>query len=82
VNLFYTATKDEVIPKWREWEETLYKLQPIIEKVSLELYEHDPDLAIEFLTTYSCSKGVEAFEMDKKMINRLHTIISHYNAPL
>jgi len=82
VNLFYTATKDEVIPVWRDWEETLFKLQPVIEKVALELYEQDPKLAIDFITTYSCSKGTEAFEMAKKMINRLHTIISHYNAPL
>ena len=32
VNLFYTATKDEVIPAWREWEDMLFKLQPAIEK--------------------------------------------------
>ena len=82
VNLFYTATKDEVIPVFREWEETLYKLQPVIEKVAIELYEQDPELAIEFLTTYSNSKASEALEMAEKMINRLHTIISHYNAPL
>ncbi len=82
VNLFYTATKDEVIPVWREWEERNFRLQPAIEKVVLELYKEDPDLAVEFLTGYSCCKASEALEMARKMTDRLHTIISHYNAPL
>jgi dipeptidase len=82
VNLFYTATKDEVIPVWREWEDTLYKLQPVVEKVALDLYEENPDLVVEFLTSYSNSKAMEALEMAKEMTVRLHTIIAHYNAPL
>ncbi len=82
VNLFYTATKDEVIPVWRKWEENLFKLQPAIEKVAVDLYNQDPELAVDFLTTYSCMKASEALEMVEKMIRRLHTIISHYNAPL
>ena len=82
VNLFYTATKDEVIPAWREWEETNFRLQPVIEKAALELHEMDPKLAVEFLTSYSCCKASEALEMARRMTERLHTIISHYNAPL
>jgi len=82
VNLFYTATKDEVIPVWREWEDGNFRLQPAIEKVVLELYKEDPDLAVEFLTGYSCCRASEALEMARKMTDRLHTIISHYNAPL
>jgi len=82
VNLFYTATKDEVIPAWREWEETNFSLQPAVEKAALELHEMDPELAVEFLTSYSCCKAGEAVEMARKMTERLHTIISHYNAPL
>jgi len=82
VNLFYTATKDEVIPAWREWEERNFRLQPAVEKAALELYEEDPELASEFLTTYSCGKAGEALEMSRRMTARLHTIISHYNAPL
>jgi len=82
VNLFYTATKDEVIPVWRAWEDKLFKLQPAMEKVALELHERDPDLAIDFLTSYSCGKAVEALEMARKMTARLHSIIAHYNAPL
>ena len=82
VNLFYTATKDEVIPVWREWEERNFRLQRAVEKVALELHEEDPDLAVDFLTTYSCSKAVEALEMAKEMTVKLHSIISHYNAPL
>ena len=82
VNLFYTATKDDVIPKWRQWEEVLFKMQPAIEKVAIELHEQDPALAVEFLTTYSCAKASEALEMAEKMTRRLFTITSHYNAPL
>jgi len=82
VNLFYTATKDEILPVWRQWEDVLFKLQPAIEKVAVELYEQNPALAVEFLTTYSCAKASEALEMAEKMIRRLFTITSHYNAPL
>lgn len=81
VNLFYTATRDEVIPVWREWEDNLYALQPAIEKTALELCEK-PYLLIDFLTTYSCSKAEEALEMAKIMARKLHTIIARYNAPL
>jgi dipeptidase len=82
VNLFYTATKDEIIPAWRKWEETNYKLQGAIEKTALEIYKDDPELAVEFITTYSCAKASEAVEMAKEMTIKLHSIISHYNAPL
>ena len=82
VNLFYTATKDEVIPVWRAWEETNFRLQDAVEKTALELYREDPELAAEFLTSYSGAKAMEALEMAKSMTIRLHTIISHFNAPL
>jgi len=82
VNLFYTATKDEVIPKWREWEETNYRLQEAVEKTSLELYKKDPALATSFITTYSNAKANEALETARKMTTKLHSIISHYNSPL
>jgi dipeptidase len=82
VNLFYTATKDEVIPAWREWEETNFRLQPAVERTALDLYEDDPELTVEFLTSYSCAKATEALDMAKRMTVRLHTIISHFNAPL
>jgi dipeptidase len=82
VNLFYHATQGEVIPIWREWEEKLYKLQPSIEKVALELHDKDPELAAEFLTTYSCAMANEALDMAKDMIPRVHTILAHYCAPL
>jgi dipeptidase len=82
VNLFYTATKDEVILRWRKWEAENYKLQPSIEKIALELYQKNPELAKDFVTTYSCAKANEALEIAEELIARLHTIISHYNAPL
>jgi dipeptidase len=82
VNLFYDATKEMVIPIWRNWEEKLYNLQNKIEEVALLLYKQNPKLANDFLTSYSNSKAIEAFEMTKNMIKRLHTIIAHYNGPL
>jgi dipeptidase len=82
VNLFYTATKDEIIPSWRIWEAENYILQSAIEQTAMELYKNDPELARSFLTTYSCAKANEALNMAKEMTTKLFTIISHYNAPL
>ena len=81
VNLFYSATKDEVLPVWNRWEQKLYDLQPVVEKAATELYEKDVSEAIEFITDYSCSKANEALDIGKNMIGKLHTIIAHYNAP-
>jgi dipeptidase len=82
VNLYYTATKEQVIPVWREWEDNNYKLQLPLEKAALELWERDPELARSFLTTYSCAKANEALEIANKLMEKLHTIVSHYNSPL
>lgn len=82
VNLFYAATKDSVIPVWRQWEGENYELQPGVEKAAVELYNQNPELARDFLTTYSNGKATEALELAKRMTAELHTIIAHYNAPL
>ena len=82
VNLFYDSTKKMVIPIWRSWEEKIYHLQNTIEEVALLLHNQNPNLAIDFLTSFSNSKAIEAFEMAKEMIRRLHTIIAHYNGPI
>jgi dipeptidase len=82
VNLFYTPTKEEVLPVWREWEERNFRLQPHVEKVALELFEENPELAVDLLTTYSCANASEALDMAREMMVKLHSIISHYNAPL
>jgi dipeptidase len=82
VNLFYTATIEEVNPAWRHWEEGLFNLQDEVEKTALELYRKNPNSATEFITTYSNAKAIEALDMARRMISRLHTIIAHYNAPL
>lgn len=82
VNLFYTATKDDVIPVWRAWEDKLFAQQPVFEKTALELYQKDPKLAVEYVTNYSCDKATEALDIAEEMIAKLHTIIAHYNTPL
>lgn len=79
VNLFYRNTIDEVLPVWEAWEDKLFKIQPTIEKTALELYEKDPELAVDFLTSYSNAKGTEAHEMAKAMIHKLLTIIAKHN---
>ena len=81
VNLFYQKTIGEVQPVWEEWEKNLFKLQPAVEQVALELYDKDRDLAIEFLTSYSNAKGREALEMAKGMLGKILTIIAHHNTP-
>ena len=82
VNLFYTATKEEVIPVWQKWEDNLYRLQPVIEKTASQLYEKSPSMAREFITSYSNWKATEALETAESMIKRLLTIIAHCNSPL
>lgn len=82
VNLFYTATKEDVIPVWRQWEEELYRMQPLIEKTALDLLQKDPSIALNYLTSYSNMKAAEALEIARSMISKLHTIIAHCNTPL
>ncbi|TFH15288.1 hypothetical protein E4H04_08625, partial [Candidatus Bathyarchaeota archaeon] len=82
VNLFYTATVNGVIPRWREWEKKNYLLQPAVEKTALELYKEDAKLACSFLTTYCCAKANEALDIAEELTEKLNTIISHYNSPL
>ena len=82
VNLFYTATKEEVIPVWRAWEDELYRLQPLVEKTALDLFEKNPSMALEYITSYSNMKATDALEIAKCMIRKLHTIIAHCNSAL
>lgn len=82
VNLFYTATKDEVIPIWRRWERRNFRMQPLIEKVALELFETDEESALEFLTTYCSVNGLESLLMAEKMVERLHSVIARFNSPI
>jgi len=79
-NLFYRNTIDEVRPVWEMWEDKLFETQPIMEEVALELYKKDKNRAMEFLTSYSNAKGIEALEMAKDMISKLLTIIARCNS--
>jgi hypothetical protein len=82
MNLFYTATRDEVIPVWLAWEDELFTLQTIIEKMALEPFEKNLSHAQEYLTGYSNWRATEAIEISRSMIRKLHTIIAHCNTPL
>jgi dipeptidase len=79
VNLFWRNTIDEVLPVWEAWEDKLFAVQPVFEKAALELYENNPGLTTEFLTNYSCSKGLEAVKMAREMVPHLITIIASKN---
>jgi dipeptidase len=82
VNLFYRNTIDQVLPVWEEWEDHLFEMQHTVEKVALELYEKDPELALDYLTGYSNLKGSEALEMARDMITKLLTLIAVKNTGL
>ena len=81
VNLFYTATKDHVIPVWREWENQLYQIQPILEETAIKLYAKNPSLATNFITNYSYSRAIEALDMTKELTKKLHKTIARYIGP-
>jgi dipeptidase len=81
VNLFYQKTIDEVQPVWEDWEDKLFKLQPVVEEAALELYGKDPELAVDFLNSYSNAKCIEALEMCRDMFRKILTIIAHHNTP-
>ena len=67
---FSDAIKD-VRPVWRAFQDQEFTLQEAIERTALELYRKDKSLARSFLTTYSNSLGMKAFDMAKDMANKL-----------
>jgi dipeptidase len=82
VNLFYRNNIDLVLPKWEEWEGILFEMQPSVEQAALELYEKDPKLAMDYLTSYSNAKGSEALQIAQDMIPKLLTRIASKNTGL
>jgi dipeptidase len=80
VNLFYTNTIDDVHSVWEQWEDKCLEMQPTIEQVASELYSKDPKLAVEFLTCYSNSKGIEAIEIARNLTSKLLTKIARHNS--
>lgn len=62
---------EDVRPVWQAFQDEEFALQEAIERTALELYRKDKSLARSFLTTYSNSLGMKAFDMAKDMANKL-----------
>ncbi|OGF67445.1 MAG: hypothetical protein A2Y62_09130 [Candidatus Fischerbacteria bacterium RBG_13_37_8] len=71
VDLNYRINITRVKPVWQAYEQDGYKLQPVIEKTVLELYEKDKTLAMEYLTDYCTERALGAIEKARKMIKQL-----------
>lgn len=59
-NLAYTKYSyiiKDIQEKQRYFENKFFAFQPAVEMAALELYKKDPDLAIQFLTDYSCQQA-------------------------
>lgn len=75
-NFAYTRYRD-IIPEIRAVQkelETQYITNiSLIDEKALELYEQSPELAIEYLTEYSCAKGAQTFTTWKELYKHLFT---------
>ncbi|MCX7833307.1 MAG: C69 family dipeptidase [Ignavibacteria bacterium] len=75
-NFAYTRYRD-IIPEIRavqkELEMQYITNTSLIDERALELYEQNPELAIEYLTEYSCAKGAQTFTTWKALYKHLFT---------
>lgn len=74
IDLNYARNIEIVREEWDAIEQEQFNMQPSIEKVALELYEKDRELAVSFLTGYSNYRAVHALEKAKDLLNHLKTI--------
>lgn len=73
VGMNYKEEIDWVRSEWKKTERQNIERQPYLEKMLLEMYNADPDLAIQFLTDYSKRISTEVFVRAKDMIHTLKT---------
>jgi len=69
----YKEEIDWVRSEWKKTERQNIERQPYLEKMLLEMYNADPDLAIQFLTDYSKGISTKVFVRAKDMIHTLKT---------
>ena len=63
VDSWYELTIDFVQSRWDAFETLQFDLQPAVEKTALDLWEEDPVLAREYLSTYTYSRAVEVIDI-------------------
>jgi len=61
---------------WDSAEDDLTAMQPAVEHTARDLYKRDPELAAQYLTTYSVSTGERVFERWRELAGAL---ITRYN---
>ena len=61
-NVNYAECIGVIRPAWEEQEEEALSMQEAVEKTALELYDENPERARAYLTAYSVSRGMMAFE--------------------
>jgi len=81
MNLFYQATVDLVKPVWTDFDQRSFDQQQVIEEAALKLYERNPALAKEMLTTYSNGLAHEGIEAGRDMLKKIYTRIALVNNP-
>lgn len=67
VDSWYEITIDFVRSRWDAFEILQFDLQPAVEKAALDLWEDDPELAREYLSTYTYSRAVEAIDIAREL---------------
>jgi dipeptidase len=81
MNLFYQGTVDLVKPVWSAFDERAFKAQNSVEETAIKLYQQDPAMGIEYLTTYSNGIALEALEVGKNMLGQIYTRLALVNNP-
>lgn len=75
-NLKYSYMVQDIQKVQSELEGQFLSLQQTIEKTALELYETDPELMVQYLTTYSVSQGERVV---KRWIELGEQLLTKYN---
>ena len=81
MNLFYQGTVDLVKPVWTSFDKRSFRHQTVVEEAALNLYQQNPLLSAEYLTSYSNGVALEALEEGKQMLGRLFTRLALVNNP-
>jgi len=74
--LKYDYMIEDIRAVQRELEDDLTAMQPAVEHTARDLYKRDPELAAQYLTTYSVSTGERVFERWRELAGAL---ITRYN---
>jgi hypothetical protein len=69
----YAETIAVVQKAWGDFEELEFRLQPVIEKTALKLYEQDRELSKEYLTLCSNAQALKAIEVARRLTRELNS---------